>query len=219
MRILYQFPSWLQNVYKEAFWRGNTAHKCVYLTFDDGPIPEVTPQVLDLLDRFNIKATFFWVGDNVRKYPEVAKEVIKRGHHIGNHTFHHISGWKTAVEQYKTEIQMTDAIIADTLQDQKPNERLFRPPYGKMKRQAYNWLIKQGYKVVLWDIVTHDYNRNYTPEQIEQIVMKYVRNGSILLFHDSIKSLHNTLNVLPTLIPRLQAEGYNFLLLPEHNLS
>lgn len=217
MRILYQFPDWLHCLYPNALWRvaSDDASLTVYLTFDDGPVPEVTPQVLDILDSFGIKATFFWVGENLLKYPHLAQEVVQRGHRIGNHTYHHISGWSVSAEKYIDNILKAESIIGQTIQGYfgEHTKRLFRPPYGRMRREVYEWLKARGYTVVLWDLVTHDYNRRYTPEEIERICMRYVRDGSIILMHDSIKASENTLVVLPRLICRLQTEGYQFRML------
>lgn len=214
LRILYQFPDWVQRWYPHALWRGDTGGiaPSVYLTFDDGPVPEVTPQVLDILDSYAVKATFFWVGENLLKYPHLAQEVVRRGHKIGNHTYNHLSGWSVSSDEYKTNIQKTDAIIRETvpLYCERNTERLFRPPYGKMRRDVYKWLQTNGYTIVLWDLVTHDYNRRYPPQEIERISMRYVRDGSIILMHDSIKASTNTVEVLPRLIQRLKENGYQF---------
>lgn len=216
LRILYQFPDFLHSLYPQALWLGDTDGQTVYLTFDDGPVPEVTPHVLDILDQFEVKATFFWVGENLLKYPHLAQEVVRRGHRVGNHTYNHLSGWSVSADEYKANVQKAQDIMNEILPCDECTDRaqwLFRPPYGKMRREIYHWLLSEGYKIVLWDIVTHDYNRNYSPEQIERIIWRYVRNGSILLFHDSLKAMQNTLTVLPSVLHRLQVEGYNFGLL------
>lgn len=216
LRILYQFPDFLHRLYPQALWRGDTTTQSVYLTFDDGPVPEVTPAVLDILDQFGVKATFFWVGENLIKYPHLAQEVVRRGHRVGNHTYNHLSGWSVSADDYKANVLKAQAVMWDVIPGLKRSDEtplLFRPPYGKLRREVYPWLLDQGYKIVLWDIVTHDYNRNYSPEQIERIIWRYVRNGSILLFHDSLKSKDNTLIVLPSVLHRLSVEGYKFGLL------
>lgn len=213
LRILYQFPDRLHGWYGQALWLGKKGGEMptVYLTFDDGPVPEVTPQVLDILDSFGVKATFFWVGENLLKYPHLAQEVVSRGHHTGNHTYNHLSGWSVSADEYKANIAKADAIMREVVPSYgSEGKKLFRPPYGKMRREVYKWLQGEGYTVVLWDIVTHDYNRRYTPDEIERITLRYVRDGSILLLHDSIKASKNTLAVLPVLIHRLQVKGYQF---------
>ncbi len=206
--ILYQIPSWLQRLVPGVEWRGDTAHKCVYLTFDDGPIPEVTPQVLDILDRYHVKATFFWVGENVYRFPELAQEVYRRGHQVGNHTFNHLPGIRVSQSIYSMNWQLCDEIIQKTL-GPSWNSLLFRPPYGRMRPYQQKQVIKD-HRIILWDILTHDYNKDYTPARITRIVQRYMRNGSIILMHDSKKSAPNTLEALPMIIEWLQAEGYEF---------
>ncbi|MCQ2342230.1 MAG: polysaccharide deacetylase family protein [Paludibacteraceae bacterium] len=191
-------------------WRGDKSSKCVYLTFDDGPIPEVTPQVLDILDKYGIKATFFWVGENVYRYPDLAREVFRRGHTVANHTFNHLAGWHTDKHVYRTNCQLCDDVIANTLGSSWNNLHLFRPPHGRQRPSQKRWLLHNGYRIVLWDIITHDYNRSYTSGQIVEIVQRFVRNGSIILFHDSKKSAPNTLEALSPTIEWLLANGYSF---------
>lgn len=216
--ILYQFPEWLQRLlFREALWREQTEQKRVYLTFDDGPVPEVTPQVLDILDRFQIKATFFWVGENLIKYPHLAQEVVRRGHQVGNHTYNHISGWQTSQKQYIANILHTEEVMQQTLGETWQSSHLFRPPYGRAGWGMHRWLRENGFKVVLWDVVTHDYNPRYSPKRIERIVLRYVRPGSVLLLHDSLKSRENTITLLPSLIRRLQLEGYEFDVIRNEN--
>ncbi|MBQ0153157.1 MAG: polysaccharide deacetylase family protein [Bacteroidales bacterium] len=204
--ILYQIPSWLQRLVPGVEWRGDKTHKCVYLTFDDGPVPEVTPQVLDILDRYQVKATFFWVGENVYRYPELAQEVFRRGHQIGNHTFNHLPSIRVSHSIYSMNWQLCDEVISKTL-GPKWKSHLFRPPYGRMRPRQQKQVGKD-HRIILWDILTHDYNKDYTPARITRIVQRYMRNGSIILMHDSKKSAPNTLEALPMIIEWLQAEGY-----------
>lgn len=217
IRIFYQIPDWLRRwTFPNAFWRGEDNPSCpvVYLTFDDGPIPEVTPQILDILDQYHVKATFFWVCENLTKYPNLAAEVIRRGHRVGNHTYHHVSGWKTPTLAYQSEILLAEHKLNEIYQlsgvSQSTKPKLFRPPYGKAGTKMHQWLAEKGYKVVLWDVVSHDYNTHYSPERIIRIVMRYVRSGSVLLMHDSLKSQHNIVEALPTIIRRLRLRGYEF---------
>jgi len=198
---------------KGVVWRGNKHEKCVYLTFDDGPVPEVTPQVLDILDQYDVKATFFWVGENVYRYPELAKEVCQRGHTIANHTFNHLPGLRTDYKIWRMNCQLCDEVIEKTLGAQWENKHLFRPPHGRETAREKRWLRRNGYQIVLWDVITHDYNPFYSPEDIVRIVKRYTRNGSILLFHDSKKASGNTLAALPKTIEWLQAQGYCFVAL------
>lgn len=209
LRLLYQIPDWIRFFYRGAIWRGDKSQKYVYLTFDDGPVPEATPHVLDILDHYGVKATFFWVGENVSRYPALAREVIRRGHSVGNHSYHHVKGLKSGNSMYFDDIRLADKVIQEVAGDMWREPHLFRPPYGRAKPSQRRWLAGR-YRMVLWDVITHDYNPNYTPERIVRIVRRYVRNGSIILFHDSIKSKGNTLPALPKAIEWLQREGYVF---------
>lgn len=210
MRILYQIPTWLQRLYKGVVWREDTSSKVVFLTFDDGPILEVTPFVLDILNKYNVKATFFMVGQNAESNPDLLKRVINEGHRVGNHTFNHLKGLKTSTEDYLQNIYKAENVLNSannlTLQTDKP---LFRPPYGKMKT-SQKYYIAKHFRIILWDVLTHDYNYRYTSERILLIVKKYTRNGSIINFHDSLKSRDNMLEALPKVIEYLQNQGFEF---------
>lgn len=208
-RLLFQFPTWMQHLYRGVIWRGNSQEKIVYLTFDDGPVPEVTLPLLDILDRYHIHATFFWVGENVFRYGDVALEVYRRGHTIGNHTFNHLPGYKCRKLFYMNNVDLTEDIIRRTLGDDFQSTHLFRPPYGRMKLSEKSEL-RNHFKIVLWDLITHDYNPKYMPQQIVWLVRKFVRNGSIIVFHDSEKARDNMLTSLPMVIEYLQQEGYHF---------
>ena len=195
-----QPPRFIRRLYPRAYWRMNASEKAVYLTFDDGPIPEVTPWVLDVLDKYKIKATFFMVGDNVRKHPDEYKMVVERGHRIGNHTFNHLKGFKETVESYLDNIDKADAYLSTDL---------YRPPHGFMRLKQYR-ALNQQYRVIMWDLVTRDYDAKLTGEQVLHKVKRYVRNGSIITFHDSLRSIKNLRYALPRAIEWLLAEGYEF---------
>lgn len=186
--------------FQGAIWRINKTERAVYLTFDDGPIPEMTEWILDLLDKYNIKATFFCVGDNIRKYPELFEMIKKRGHVTGNHTFHHLQGIKTRTKNY----------IRDTEEAARlTRSNLFRPPHGHVRFRQFIKL-KREFKVIMWDVVTRDYSWRLNAEQVFRIVKKYTRNGSIIVFHDSIKSEPRIKKALPESIEWLLKEGYVF---------
>ena len=192
-------------LFPEALWRiKRRGAKVVYLTFDDGPIPEVTPWVLDLLDKYGIKATFFLVGDNVRRSPELFEEIKRRGHSYGNHTMHHLQGMKVTTLRYMRDITEADSLIDSTL---------FRPPHGIL-RWAQAAAIKNHYNIVMYDMVTRDYSRKLTPERVLENVKRYVRNGSIIVFHDSLKARENLTYALPRAIEWLKSQGYEFLPIP-----
>ncbi len=198
--LIEQPPKILRWLYPSALWRMDTNEKSVYLTFDDGPIPEITPWVLDLLDKYQIKATFFMVGDNVRKHPKEFQMVVERGHRIGNHTFNHISGLQYLSHNYLANTNLADDLI---------HSNLFRPPHGWMRWEQY-MVLKKHYKIVMWDLVTRDYSNRLDGPQVLAKVKKYVRNGSIITFHDSIKSEKNMKYALPRAIEWLKEQGYEF---------
>jgi peptidoglycan/xylan/chitin deacetylase (PgdA/CDA1 family) len=174
--------------------------KCVYLTFDDGPIPEMTPWILDLLDRFNVKATFFCVGDNVRKHPDLYDDILARGHHAGNHTHNHIQGVRYRSCDYVRNVAEAARYI---------DSRLFRPPHGHMR---YPQMLRLGrmFKVVMWDVVTRDYSPHMTARGVFNNVCRYTRNGSIIVFHDSLKAVGRIEEALPKAIEWLLSQQYEF---------
>jgi len=199
-----QPPFFYRVLFPKANWRKKIkGEKVVYLTFDDGPIPEITPWVLDLLDEYDIKATFFCVGDNVRKHPNVYKMVLDRGHHVGNHTFNHIQGIKTRTKNYLQNAQLaSEYIVSD----------MFRPPHGHIRFRQY-FKLRKHYRIIMWDLVTRDYSKVMTPERVFDNVKKYVRDGSIIVFHDSLKAEKNMKYALPRSIEWLKEQGYTFKLL------
>ena len=197
--LMYQFPTWMQRLYPGALWRKNQDRRVVYLTFDDGPIPECTPQVLDILAQYGVKATFFMVAENAVRYPELLERVRNEGHSVGNHTYHHLRGFKTDTRTYLEDVDKANEVLGTSL---------FRPPYGRMSWKQKKALAQKGYTVCLWDVLTHDYNRNYTVEHMLKVVRRYVRNGSIITCHDSLKSCDRLLILLPQMIEYLQKEGY-----------
>lgn len=191
---------YLRWLYPRATWRMDSREKSVYLTFDDGPIPEATPFTLDVLDRFGIKATFFMVGDNARKYPHLLEEVRRRGHRIGNHTYNHIGGLRWLSRNYVRNVERANELL---------QTNLFRPPHGWMKWSEYIRLGKR-YRVVMWDLVTRDYSKWITPQDVVNNVKRYTRNGSIITFHDSMKSIEKLKSALPESIQWLKEQGYEF---------
>ncbi len=199
-------PEWIRRFAGDALFRvapEKDGGKKVFLTFDDGPIPEVTPRLLDLLDGYGIKATFFMVGDNVRKYPDVFAEVKRRGHRFGNHTMHHLQGLHKSTECYLEDVAEADRYIGSDL---------FRPPHGWMKGSQRRMLSKR-YKIVMYDLVTRDYSKRLTADDVFENVKKYARPGSIIVFHDSLKSLPRLFDALPRSIEWLKEQGYEFALL------
>jgi peptidoglycan/xylan/chitin deacetylase (PgdA/CDA1 family) len=200
--LIEQPPRFFRALYPSAIFRKDPNEKVVYLTFDDGPIPEVTPWVLDLLEKYGIHATFFLVGDNIKKHPETFKKVVEAGHRIGNHTFNHIKGFEHNKESYLANTNKANELM---------HTDLFRPPHGHMSIAQYREL-KKYYKIIMWDLVTRDYSKKLNGQQVFDNVKRYVRNGSIITFHDSLKSWNN--GNLPYALPRaleyLISEGYTF---------
>ena len=198
-----QPPAIFRWIFRDAVCRKNSSEKVVYLTFDDGPCAKTTPHILDVLDTFNIKATFFCVGENVLRTPDLFAEIKQRGHAVGNHTMCHANGFKYTTDEYIRLVDEADTLIKSPF---------FRPPYGRIKPAQYKQL-KKRYRFVMWDVITRDYNANLKPEKIVAIVKRYVRNGSVIVFHDSIKAQKNVFAALPQAIEYLQKEGYRFELI------
>lgn len=198
-------PLFYRMLFPEATWRiKKNREKAVFLTFDDGPIPEVTPWVLDTLDQYGVKATFFMVGDNVARNPQLYEEVKRRGHSVGNHTMHHLQGMKVSSYRYMHDITEANDLI---------DSPLFRPPHGLLRwKQAR--AIKDRYNIVMYDLVTRDYSKKLSPEKVFNNVKRYARNGSIIVFHDSLKAEKNMKAVLPKAIEWLRSRGYSFERLP-----
>ncbi|MDE6114814.1 polysaccharide deacetylase family protein [Barnesiella sp. WM24] len=200
-KFIEQPPLLYRILFPEGVWRiKRKRRKIVYLTFDDGPIPEVTPWVLDMLDHYGIKATFFLVGDNVRRHPELLEEIKKRGHSWGNHTMNHLQGFKERSHIYLRNIKEADDLI---------DSPLYRPPHGIM-RWGQAKVIKDHFNIIMYDLVTRDYSKKLNGEQVLNNVKRFARNGSIIVFHDSLKAERNLRYALPRAIEWLKQEGYEF---------
>lgn len=195
-----QPPFFYRMLYPGAIWRLDKAKKRVYLTFDDGPIPEITLWVLDLLDKYGIKACFFCVADNVHKYPDIYRLIQERGHQVGNHTYHHKQGLLSWTKTYNDDIRQASGLI---------DSKLFRPPHGHMRVHQFFWL-KRSYKIVMWDVITRDYSNKMTAKGVFNVVRRYTRNGSIIVFHDSLKAWPRLQTALPRSIEWLLSKGYTF---------
>lgn len=197
--LLCRTPLAYRLLFPGALWRlPEQGRKVAYLTFDDGPTPELTPWVLDLLDTYGVKGTFFCVGDKVRANPELFAMIRARGHEVGNHTQHHLKGLRHSTSVYMRDVAEAHELIKSPL---------FRPPHGHLRLSQTRALGKQ-YRIVMWDVVTRDYNRKLAPEVVLRNVKKYTRNGSIIVFHDSPKAENNLRASLPPAIEWLIREGY-----------
>lgn len=202
---LVKTPVFIQNLFPNFTWRIPTQEKEVFLTFDDGPIPEVTPWVLEQLRAYNAKATFFCVGDNIRKHGEVFDQVKNEGHSVGNHTFHHLNGWATENIPYFHDVRHGANFSGSVL---------FRPPYGRLKPKQTQFL-QRHYRIVMWDVLSGDFDPNISADQCLGNVMHNVAPGSIVVFHDSIKAMDKLSVVLPRVLEQLAAQGYTFSALAE----
>ena len=195
-----RLPGFFTALFKNAEWRFKEAGQVVFLTFDDGPIPEITPWVLKLLMEENIKATFFCVGENVQRYPELYQQILEGGHSVGNHTFNHLQGFKTNDQSFFSNIEKAATLI---------DSDLFRPPHGLLKASQYNYL-KKKYRVIMWDLISCDYDNRLQPEKVLKNVTDFVRPGSIITFHDSHKAKTNLMKALPLSISWMKEQGYRF---------
>lgn len=198
--FLAKTPAFLPFLMPSYTWRVPTTEKTLYLTFDDGPIPVVTPWVLETLRTYAAKATFFCVGDNVQKHPEVFQQVISEGHAVGNHTFNHLNGWKTDTNTYLENVAQCSRVF---------NSKLFRPPYGRLRPQQLK-ALKSEYQIVMWDILSGDFSQKISGDTCLQQVMQYARPGSIVVLHDSLKAERNLRYVLPRVLEGLGEEGFRF---------
>ncbi len=203
-------PKFVQRFYPERIWAFSEDKASVYITFDDGPIPEVTPWVLDELKKHNAKATFFCIGENIQKHPGIFRRIILEGHSVGNHTFNHLNGWKTKTSEYVENVekagrQMEDSRLFNSeivnRQSKIENHKsLLRPPYGKITSKQAKILQKKGFKVVMWDILSYDYDATVSEEKCLQNVLENLEPGSVVVFHDSLKAEKNLRYVLPKVL-------------------
>ena len=200
---LIKTPWLLKKLYPKFVWDAPHNPRCIYLTFDDGPIPIVTPFVLNILKQYNAKATFFCIGDNVRKHPGIFEQVKNEGHATGNHTFNHLKGWDT-----DDKIYLDNFLQADELLDTK----LFRPPYGRMKKSQLKLLqeAKPGVQAIMWNVLSADFDVNITPEKCLDNVLKNTKGGDMVLFHDSLKAKERMEYALPRAMEVWSKEGYEF---------
>lgn len=208
-----KIPNLVKKLYPHRIWSGPKGNRDVYLTFDDGPIPGVTPWVLDQLKAYNARATFFCIGENIEKHPDIFSRILVEGHSVGNHTHNHLNGWKTDRTNYLVNTGKAQKVIMNEwskiFKDQnKPN--LFRPPYGKLKANQARALRSKGYRIVMWDVLSRDYSNTVTPETCYENVIRHTENGSIIVFHDSLKAAPNLEHTLPRVLHTLARQGYRF---------
>ncbi|MFO7744453.1 MAG: polysaccharide deacetylase family protein [Psychroflexus sp.] len=177
----------LKQIFPKRVWNISTQNQEMFLTFDDGPIPEVTPWVLDKLKKHKAKATFFCIGDNIRKHPELFKQIIAEGHAVGNHTFRHINGWKTSTKDYLEDVKLCQ----DEIKSNSIESHLFRPPYGKCTSAQAKAILKNNQHIIMWDIISKDYEAKVSKEKCFRRIENQAKSGSIIVFHDSLKAETN----------------------------
>ena len=200
-------PIFIKRWFSNQVWDIPNPDNKIYLTFDDGPTPEITHWVLDILNKNQIKATFFCIGKNIEKYPAIFQKINDDGHVTGNHTFNHQNGWKTNTEDYLQNV----ALCTSAIKDQLPTiNNLFRPPYGKIKKSQSKKLRELGYKIIMWDVLSADFDTTITPEKCLENVVKNTKSGSIIVFHDSTKAFKNLKYALPEAIEILKKRGFVF---------
>ena len=211
-------PGFVKSLFPNFVWNINTNSKELYLTFDDGPTPEITEWVLQTLKEYNAKATFFCIGKNIEKNIEIFQNILLEGHSIGNHTYDHLKGWKTKTKAYLENIELTDSVIQFQLQNSRFSRqydlrlsKLFRPPYGKFKSKQSRQLLASGYKIIMWDVLSYDWDsRSVNETTCLNNVIGTAKEGSVIVFHDSIKASRNLKYVLPKVLEYYKEKGFEF---------
>ncbi|WP_179339197.1 polysaccharide deacetylase family protein [Winogradskyella ludwigii] len=196
-------PDFVKALFPNFTWNINTKNKELYLTFDDGPTPEITNWVLSTLKDFNAKATFFCIGNNIEKHPDIYNNILSQGHSIGNHTYNHLKGWKHKTRHYTEDVKRTQLLI-------NSNVKLFRPPYGKLKPRQSLQIQELGYKIILWDVLSFDWDKAVSKEKCLKNVTSAANEGSIIVFHDSVKASQNLIYTLPKVLEYYSKKGYCF---------
>ena len=210
-------PLVVKKMFPNYVWNITTNDKVLYLTFDDGPTPEITEWTLDVLKKYNAKATFFCIGNNIEKHPDIFQKTIKQGHAIGNHTHNHVKGWKTKTSEYLSNVNLCKSVLKSLIPNSKKtgnsqstNVNLFRPPYGRIKPKQAKTLIGSGYYIIMWDVLSFDWDKSISKEKCLENVLENTVNGSIIVFHDSVKASKNMMYALPKVLESYSKLGYEF---------
>jgi peptidoglycan/xylan/chitin deacetylase (PgdA/CDA1 family) len=209
-------PGFVKSLFPNFVWNIDTKNNELYLTFDDGPTPEITDWVLQTLNRYNAKATFFCIGNNIEKHPQIFKNILSQGHSIGNHTFNHLKGWKHKTKDYIEDVIKTEGLIKSILLNSEIEKHqtslvnLFRPPYGKFKNNQSKKLLESGYRIILWDVLSYDWDKSVAEENCLQNVISAAKAGSIIVFHDSVKASRNLKYTLPKVLEFYTEKGFVF---------
>lgn len=199
-------PLLVKKIFSNYVWDVDTKTKELFLTFDDGPTPKVTEWVLNTLQQFDAKATFFCIGDNVAKYPDIFQKILEHGHVIGNHTNNHLNGWDTSTTDYLKNVVDAQKIISQ----QSTGSNFFRPPYGRLKPKQRQTLIEKGYKIIMWSVLSFDWDKNTSEETCLSNIKKHAKQGSIIVFHDSLKAQNNLYYALPKSLEYFKKRGFVF---------
>lgn len=209
-------PRALKIFYPGLVWRINTKEKTIYLTFDDGPVAGITPWVLEQLQLYNAKATFFCIGENIKRHPDIFKSIIAGGHAVGNHTYNHLNGWKTKTADYIANINKCQEQISPLVPHPSSLIPFFRPPYGMITKSQIRHLhspsseLRTNYSIIMWDVLSYDFDKNILPEKVLHNVISKTKAGSIVVFHDSIKAEKNLRIVLPQVLNYFSEQGFSF---------
>ena len=199
--MLVQAPNFIRSLFPSLIWKNKTKEKEVWLTFDDGPTPEVTPWILTVLKQQNIKATFFLIGEKIEKHPALTKDIINQGHLIANHSYSHINGWCYTKKNYIKNVEKCQELM--------PRNKLFRPPYGKITRTQIS-ALKRKYKIILWDVLAWDFQQKKSPEKVKKNILMNTTKGSIIVLHNNNKSFKNIKPILEETIQQLKQKGFSF---------
>ena len=197
-KMYFYFPKFIRRMMPTMLWKVDS-ERSVYLTFDDGPTPKITEQILDILDNYGAKATFFCLGNNAELYPELVQKIVAKGHAIGNHSYNHTRGWLTTVDNYMASAYKAGQFL--------PPTRLFRPPYGRMTCREVQRMRSQGWRVVMWNSISEDYDHKISPQRCAQKVIRHLKGGNIIVFHDSVKASKNMLYALPKVLEEIKKRG------------
>lgn len=202
-------PRILERLFSSYTWRFDTDRKEIFLTFDDGPTPEITPFVLKQLKQYNAKATFFCIGKNIENHPEIFHQILSEKHSVGNHTQNHLNGWKTKNINYLNSVLKCEDVISN-LADKTKESKLFRPPYGRIKKSQAKEILKRGYRIIMWNVLSADFDRSISKEKCLENVLKNTKKGGIIVFHDSLKASEKLQFVLPKVLEEFSRKGFSF---------
>ena len=209
MLYLVKTPNFIKRLFQNLTWEINTSKKVIYLTFDDGPTPKITNWVLSELEKYNAKATFFCIGKNILNHPDVFENIVTKGHAVGNHTNNHINSWKKQAKLYIENVNQAQKII-DPILNSTNSVKLFRPPYGKLTLSVTKKLLKEDYKIIMWDVLSGDFDQSISKEKCLKNVIKNTTSGSIIVFHDSVKASGKLQFSLPKILDHFSEKGFSF---------